>query len=153
MSLEKNRQVKKSITTLYDKEGKIITDPTEILNRQKEFYENLYTSNNPDTGKIKQFIKNTKIDYKLNEVDNSKCEGKLSEEECYNTIFNMKLNKSPGSDGLTTEFYREFYETLKYLLINSLNEGYEKGKFSTTQRTGLLSLMYKKNDPLDLANW
>ena len=65
----------------------------------------------------------------------------------------MKLNKSPGSDGLTVEFYREFYTKSKTLLIKSLNEGYEKGRFSNTQRTGILSLMYKKNDPLDLANW
>ena len=65
----------------------------------------------------------------------------------------MAKNKSPGSDGLTVEFYREFYTKSKTLLIKSLNEGYEKGRFSNTQRTGILSLMYKKNDPLDLANW
>ena len=35
LSLEKNRQVQKSITKLYDKEGKTITTQADILNRQK----------------------------------------------------------------------------------------------------------------------
>ena len=56
----------------------------------------------------------------------------------------MKLNKSPGSDGLTLEFYRKFWTDVKDLLLNSLNEGYDKGTLAESQRIGILSLMYKK---------
>ena len=56
----------------------------------------------------------------------------------------MKLNKSPGQDGLKIEFYKKFWPYLKMLLIDSLNEGYDEKLLSITQRTGILSLMYKK---------
>ena len=36
------------------------------------------------------------------------CDGQLSVEECTEAILKMKLNKSPGIDGLTVEFYRTF---------------------------------------------
>ena len=62
----------------------------------------------------------------------------------------MKLNKSPGCDGLTVEFYRIFWLQIKDLLINSLNEGYQQGQLSHTQKQSIISLIFKKGD---LENW
>ena len=56
----------------------------------------------------------------------------------------MKSNKSPGLDGLTVEFYRKFWDSLKKLLPDALNEGYTEGQLANSQRVGVLSLMYKK---------
>jgi hypothetical protein len=36
----------------------------------------------------------------------------------------MKLNKSPGLDGLSVEFYRTFWDKLKYFLIKTYNKSY-----------------------------
>ena len=41
--------------------------------------------------------------------DQSKCDGDLSEGECLKSLQTMKLNTSPGPDGLTTEFYIDFW--------------------------------------------
>jgi hypothetical protein len=49
------------------------------------------------------------------------CDGQLSVEECTEAIFKMKLNKSPGIDGLTVEFYRTFWESIKYLIVFIFN--------------------------------
>ena len=65
----------------------------------------------------------------------------------------MKANKSPGSDGISVEFYHTFWEDIKYALINSLNEAYQAGELSPTQRRWILSLIYKKNDKTSLTNW
>jgi hypothetical protein len=46
------------------------------------------------------------------------CDGQLSVEECTEAIFKVKLNKSPGIDGLTVEFYRTFLG--KYKIFDSL---------------------------------
>ena len=108
---------------------------------------------NPNITDIATFIKEIKVEAKLNDDDNKHCEGILQEDECTAAIKTMKLNKSPGSDGITLEFYRTFWTDVKTLLIDSLNEGYNKGTLSTSQRLGILSLMYKKNDPYDLNNW
>ena len=44
LNLEKRRHSKTHITKLKDKDGKEITDPSEILLSQREFYKNIYTS-------------------------------------------------------------------------------------------------------------
>ena len=57
----------------------------------------------------------------------------------------MKNGKSPGTDGLTAEFYKFFWSDIKILLLNSLNFSLSSGKFSIEQRRGILSLLPKKN--------
>ena len=126
LNLEKSRQTKKSIIKIYDKDGNILDDQTQILNRQKEFYENLYSSTKPSKTDIEEFIEDIKLDSKLSDEESNKCEGLLTEEECYSAINKMKSNKSPGLDGLTVEFYRTFWKSVNSLLINALNEGYKK---------------------------
>ena len=84
LSLEKSRQTQKFITKIYDKEQKILSNKSDILERQKEFYEDLYKTKHPNTDQIKHFIQETVIESKLNSEDGDKCEGILTEDECYN---------------------------------------------------------------------
>ena len=48
----------------------------------------------------------------------------------------MQNNKSPGSDGLTTEFYRAFWDIISTYVVNSFNYASKCWKsiyFSTTR--------------------
>ena len=72
---------------------------------------------------------------------------------CEPDIRQMKTNKTPGSDGLPTEFYKPFWVHIKDILLKSLNEAYEKGELSYSQRRGIIKLLYKKNDKTLLNNW
>ena len=153
LNLEKSRQTKKSIINLYDSNGNLLTNQDEILNRGKEFYGNLYKSVEPDLNHITEYIQTLEIEEKLSEEDKNHCEGLLTEDEYKSAVFKMKKNKSPGSDGLTAEFYQTFWSDLKNLVLQSLNTAYESGKLSKSQRKSYLSLMYKKNDPYDISNW
>ena len=56
----------------------------------------------------------------------------------------MKLNKGPGIDGLTVEFYRTFWPFLKHFAVKVFNNCYVKEELSNTQKIGLISLIYKK---------
>ena len=55
----------------------------------------------------------------------------------------MKQNTSPGYDVLNTEFYQVFWEDIKNMVVNSLNESLETGRLSTTQRRGVITLLPK----------
>ena len=62
----------------------------------------------------------------------------------------MKLNKSPGLDGLTVEFYRAFWEKLKTILTYIYNKSHNGALMSYSQRSSILSLQFKKGNPLCL---
>ena len=64
----------------------------------------------------------------LSEEEALLCDGLLTEKECYDALISMPNNKTPGSDGLSAEFYKCFWEDIKNLVIGSLNEGFEKNE-------------------------
>ena len=66
----------------------------------------------------------------------------------------MKNNRSPGSDGLTVEFFKFFFKDFKHFIRCSINEGYQKGTFSVTQRQGIITCLPKGDTPGQfLKNW
>ena len=153
LGLEKARQTRKTITALRDKEGVIHTHPTEILNIEKEFYEEIYKSSNPDKNSIKDYVMNTECDHVLTDKESDSMEGLLSTQECTDSLFKMKLNKAPGIDGLSVEFYRTFWEHLKEFAVKTFNLSFDKGELTNSQKLGVISLLHKKNDPLSLDNY
>ncbi|KAK3090919.1 hypothetical protein FSP39_015721 [Pinctada imbricata] len=82
LSLEKQRQIKKSITKLKDKNGIETTDQDKILEIEKEFYQELYISKNPNKEEIDKFINETKVDTKLSDSQSNLLEGPIQEDEC-----------------------------------------------------------------------
>ena len=153
LGLEKKRQIKKSITKLLNDEGIIITNQRDILDKIKYYYKRLHTSTNPDKQNLNDYIYRTKIESKVKQEDMNVCVGQLSVEECTEAIFKMKLNKSPGIDGLTVEFYKLFLESMKYVIVFILNKCHEDRQLSFSQRTSVLTLLSKKDDPLKLDNY
>jgi hypothetical protein len=101
LGLEKKRQIKKSITKLLYDEGNIITNQRDILDRLRYYDKKLYTSTNLDKQNLNDYIYRTKLESKVKQEDMNVCDGQLSVEECTEAIFKMKLNKSPGIEGLT----------------------------------------------------
>ena len=102
----------------------MITNPQIILQMEKEYYNNLYKdikSNNQDSqdATIKIF-ENLDIP-KITEIDKSKCDEILNESEILKAIKCMKNGRSPGTDGLTSEFYKFFWIDLKSIILDSLN--------------------------------
>ena len=63
----------------------------------------------------------------------------------------MANNKSPGVDGLTTEFCKCFWSDLKLPLYESYLYSFEHGKLDGGQRRGLLNLIPKPNKDLRLS--
>ena len=105
LGLEKQRQIKKSINKLIDENNEKITDQMHILSTIKSYYEQLYTTCYPDENLTSNYIFDTKLENRLQDQDQSICDGKVTEEDCSNAINNMKSNKALGLDGLTVELY------------------------------------------------
>jgi hypothetical protein len=90
--------------------GNITTNQTEILQTEVAYYKKLYSSQTTNETDIEQYLSNTPVEamQTLNDNESETCNGQLSIQECTDALENMKLNKSPGIDGLSAEFYQAF---------------------------------------------
>ena len=64
-----------------------------------------------------------------------------------NTIIikEFKNNKSPGTDGFTSKFYKFSWPELKSDMTSSFNYAFQKGTLSISQKRGIISLIPKKD--------
>ena len=152
-NLEKKNASNNTIKQLKKSNGEYVSTNKEILEEQFNFYKPLYESDNISENNIKQYLSKINNLNTLNEQEANILEGEISETECKDALKNMKLNKSPGSDGLPIEFYTTFWENINTLLIESINSAYHNGELSTSQKKGILSLIFKKGDTTLLENW
>ena len=118
----------------------------------KAFYEKLYSTKEIVQDKNSIFL--TDIP-KLNKDNQEMCqEGKVTKNECFEVLKEMKFNKSPGNDGFTVEFYCTFWPMLGDILIDALNEAYDKGELATSQKQGVITLIEKEGkDTLNIKNY
>ena len=156
LNLEKRNYNSKYIKKVIKTNGVEISDPSQILQEQQEFYTNLYKSRcsgQPNFDLMDTFLSNKNIP-KLNEVDKQKCDDGLTLEDLTDAINNMALDKSPGADGFTTNFYKYFWNELKQPLLDSYIFSFEHGQLADGQRRGLLKLIPKKDKDLRyLKSW
>ena len=88
------------------------TEDQEIILRVEEnFYKALYESSNINIASPESntFFENELIK-PISEENANICEGKTTKEECKKALNEMGTGKSPGSDGLTSEFYKCFWD-------------------------------------------
>ena len=68
-------------------------------------------------------------------------------EEATDALKKMKLGKSPGTDGMSVDFFKFFWKQLGPFVVRSLNDGFNNGKMSITQREGIIVCLPKGDKP------
>ena len=137
--------------SLLKEDGSVTIDQGEISERQVEFYRKLYKSGDTDFK-----AQNTLIDMisKTLSIDHREaCDADMNIGELYTALSAMKNNKSPGLDGLTTEFFRVFWDDLGAIILKLACEVSNTEQLPQSMRTGLITLIPKKGDLRKLTNW
>ncbi len=148
--LEKKRSVDRRISALRENDGTIVTGITDLCESISSFYSELFSSQPTDTAARESLLRN--ICSTLTPEQASSCDGLLSVPECHSALLGMARRKAPGSDGLPMVFYVTFWEVLGEDLVCVLNSCYRVGQLSLSQRSGVISLSFKKGDRLDIRN-
>jgi exonuclease III len=150
LNLEKHNYENKNISSL-QVGTETITDEKKILGEIKIYYENLYSSNTTDHRKLKEILKDVP---KLNEVQKHKTKGIITYDECLKSLKSLSNGKTPGLDGITTDFYKFFWIDISTVVLDSINYAFFKNEMSVDQRIGIITLSPKKQKIRSLLkNW
>ena len=150
-SLEKRNYISKNMHKLKTRDGEEIFDKDKIMKEVKGFYEHLYTRKELEYVQISEMVGELPS---LAAEEIASLEGHITLEEASYALKNMKNNKSPGSDGFTVEFFKVFWKQLGEFVVRSLNDGFNKGELSSTQKEGIIICIPKSDKEKDLIkNW
>jgi len=154
LSLEKRNFNSQTINQI-DNGSERITDPQQILNTIRQHYTKLFQSMHPQVlaADFQYFFQDELIP-KLTEEEVEALEAEITIEECTSALENMQEGKTPGSDGLTVEFYKKFWNLLKDLLFQCYTLSGQEAHLPASLSRGIIRLLPKPNkNPLLIQNW
>ncbi|GBG80831.1 hypothetical protein CBR_g31387 [Chara braunii] len=77
----------------------------------------------------------------------------LSKEEIWAAMEQMENEKTPGVDGLPKEFWETFWPQMASDLMDYYNSVWETGNMGEVVGKGVLTLLHKKGDMMDIRNY
>uniref|UniRef100_A0A672ZVZ7 Reverse transcriptase domain-containing protein n=1 Tax=Sphaeramia orbicularis TaxID=375764 RepID=A0A672ZVZ7_9TELE len=131
-------------------DGQISNTDKDIRETIREHCVNSYKKNDIDRSCTKTLLDSIRDSTPIN-CDSLK--GEIKREEVVQAIHQLNVGKSPGPDGLPTEFYQLSIEEVLHLLTSMLNEGLNKGVMADSFYEGVLNLLYKKGDRSCIDNY
>ncbi|XP_073780380.1 transposon TX1 uncharacterized 149 kDa protein [Danio rerio] len=136
--------------TVLKNQGEEIKTTEGILKEVESFYSKLYDEKTIDNDILMEVLEF------LEEKVDKNC-AVLSQDftvlEIFKALKDFKRGKSPGSDGLPSEFYTTFWDILAQDLLTVFNELQNFNKLPDSFRIGTVLLLFKKGDKTDLRNW
>ena len=138
-SLEKARYNAKTCFKLVV-EGKEIENQEQILQYQKDFYQELYEEDK----EVKFTLKNNYGIYVPEDIVVLQ-EEQITAKEVREAMMQMNNNKTPGEDGIPVDFYKVFWSQIQQVFMDMLFEVYRQNKLHSTARKGILNLIPKAN--------
>ena len=110
-----------------------------------EYFTNLFNEPNE--------LNNEHIFHEENEMTNETLDTPITASEIRNSIMDLKNNKSPGIDGIPSEFFKVAYEKLVPYFEILFNKFYENSFFPEDWSTSLITPIHKKGDTNNPNNY
>ena len=118
-----------------------------------KFYNNLYSKTNVNNRTIESYFERVRPKEILNNHEKKFCDAKITKKELSDIVQSLKRNKSPGLDGLTSEFYQTFWEDLQCIFIRMIDESFNKGILPCSIKKAVITVIFKKGDRTLLKNY
>ena len=139
-NLEKMKYNAKTCYKLLEEDGTEITEQQMILEKQKDFYSELY-----DIDQDVEFTSpNTSGIYVPDPIQTDQNQ-QITIKELEVAIRTMNRNKTPGEDGIPVDFYKVFWIQIKEVFYEMMISSYEEKYLHDSARKGILNLIPKPN--------
>lgn len=153
-SLYKPRHVRAHTPALKNADGLLVDTPAATNAAAVEFYANLY--NLPEASPEVTAAQDEILAHwqKFLPTDLvAALDAPIALREVKDAIERQPRGKAPGIDGLPAELYQLFSEELAPILLKLYNSLLARGDLTPTQKEGVITLIFKKGDPHDVANY
>ena len=148
-------QASRAIHKIKNRQGIVITDPSEINKCFAQFYEELYQSksNGADPHLMNTFLADSQLPT-LSEDAVKVMDADITLVEILTAISQFPNNKAPGPDGFVIEFYKKFQSSVAPLLLRMYNHSKEASELPHSLYQANIALILKKDrDPLDMSSY
>ena len=132
-------------------DGSILTSTKSIQEHGVKFYKDLYSNAACDSDNQEFFL--SFLQNELSDADRIILSAPLTKNEIYRIIESMALNKTPGVDGLPAEFYIENWQLISDAILELYRTILQDGCLGESQRKGIITIIPKSNDTLDINNY
>ena len=142
-NLKKKNYFTKTIRSVQLENGSQVLHQEDILKCVGQYYQRLFKNNDNQLANMDLFKTFENAHIKKN------CSKNLGEpiniKELSDVLKKMKNNKTPGIDGITSQFLKVFWGRLKYIIHKAINASYDKGSMSQPMRTCIITCLPKGN--------
>ena len=153
LSSEKQQIKDNAMKLLLDQNNKCCDTPFTMIRCVNDFYQELFSTqgvNNVQLENILNSTKTTTFDDEIIEDLNQD----ISERELFAALSEMNQNKSPGLDGLTVEFYLQYWPILKDDFTEVVSSCNNFDTLPKSMNIALVRLIFKnRGERSDLKNW
>lgn len=139
--LEGKRQNRGVIVEVQNQVGLVVRETADVLREVENFYGDLFAGQGVSRededfllGQIRRTVSGLEIGMR---------EGDITEVEIGEAITQLNAGKSPGLDGLTSEFYKRFRSQLVPILKNVYDDVFRNQGLCESMKVGMIKLVYK----------
>lgn len=148
------KRAKRTMQSLLDKTGSLHTNQKEMKKVIEDIYAAVFSSSGPDAEWQKLWDEYGHLmKEKVSERQRAILERPLTVEELEAALREMPSGKSPGHDGATKEFFSLFWDDLKGLIMEAVQDAWENGSFGEFFNKGLVCLCLKTGDLWEVKQW
>ena len=152
LNLEKNKLAKSVITEINTETGETKTHSGDIIAEFENFYNKLYNTEERDLPSQNYLFQNTETK-KISKINKENLKKPIELFEIKKAIMQLENNKSPGSDGLTAEFYKTGFPLLGETMTLLYNYILRHGEMTESQKQAVITCLYKKGEKKEINNW
>lgn len=148
--MEKKVVDKKILSCLKRPDGKRIIDAHGIISHALSFYEELYSAEPCNEEMADVLLQDLPH---FSDQEKSMMDKLLTFDELSTAVQEMSSGKTPGLDGLNTEFYKQFWPIIGEDLFAVFIESLKRGTLPMSLRRAVVTLLPKKGDLEDIRCW
>uniref|UniRef100_A0A2N9IIB3 Reverse transcriptase domain-containing protein n=1 Tax=Fagus sylvatica TaxID=28930 RepID=A0A2N9IIB3_FAGSY len=135
------RRRKNAIDFLKNENNEWLSNRNDIGSSFVQFYQNLFTSSNPQFPVVLDNL----ISPVISDEDNTLLCAIPTAAEIKQTLFSIGSNKSPGPDGMSAIFYKHYWEVINHDLIEAVTSFFTRGHILTEINHTFITLIPKSD--------